>query len=83
MRRRTELGLLAAAALAGCAAAPRYTALGPDQLGLVSEQCSRPNPPRHESAWQPAPADLEQAEADLAQLDALAPPETMPKYCRW
>jgi hypothetical protein len=73
MRSRTKAVLLAAAALAGCAAPARYAALGPDQLELAAEQCSRPNPPRYESTWQPGPEDLTGAEQELAQLDALAP----------
>lgn len=73
MNNRIKPGLLAALALAGCAAPLPYVALGPDQLDLVSEQCSRPNPPHHDSVWQPGPADLQGAEQELAQLDALAP----------
>ena len=73
MRTRNKAALLAALALAGCATPPLYTALGADQLDLVSEQCSRPNPPHHESVWQPSPDDLKQAEQELPQLNALAP----------
>ena len=73
MQMKLKLGLLAAAALAGCATPLPYTMLGADQLELVSEQCSRPNPPRYESAWQPGPEDLKLAEQELPQLNALAP----------
>lgn len=74
MRRIEAAALLAGGlALAGCAA-PRHSAvLGPDQGEIVGEQCSRPNPPRHESVWLPGPADVQQLEQDLPQLDALAP----------
>ncbi|MBV8063727.1 MAG: hypothetical protein JOY51_09030 [Nevskia sp.] len=67
--------LLAAAAplLGGCARELHATVLGPDQTEIVGEQCSRPNPPRHESVWQPGPAEVQQLEQDLPQLDALAP----------
>jgi hypothetical protein len=73
MRTRPELALLAALALGACAAPARYALLGPDQLALAAEQCSRPNPPHVDSVWQPSPEELKQAEADLPQLDALAP----------
>jgi hypothetical protein len=73
MRNRIKLALLAAAALAGCSTPLRYTALGADQLDLAAEQCSRPNPPPHESVWQPTPDVLVQAEQELPQLNALAP----------
>jgi hypothetical protein len=73
MRSRLQLSLTAGLLLAGCAAPLRYAALGPDQLDLVAEQCSRPNPPRYESIWAPSPEQLQQAEQDLGQLDTLAP----------
>jgi hypothetical protein len=66
---------LAALALAGCGAPVRYAVLGSEQDGVVTEQCSRPNPPRHEGSWVPLPEDIKHLEEDLPGLDALAKPD--------
>ena len=64
-----------AAAIAGCAGnKPRSTVMPADQAELVTEQCSRPNPPHYDSTWQPSPHDIAQLEQDLPALNALAPP---------
>lgn len=69
-----RLAILAGAlALAGCGDPAHSVILGPEQGQIVGEQCSRPNPPRHESTWTPGPADIQHLEQDLPQLDALVP----------
>ena len=71
---RALLLAVAAPLLGGCAREVHSAVLGSEQGEIVGEQCSRPNPPRHESVWQPGPAEVLQLEQDLPQLDALAPP---------
>lgn len=72
--RQSLLALACVAALAGCAGDnARSAVLGPDQAELVEEQCSRPNPPRYDSTWQPSKQDIKQLEQDLPALNALAP----------
>jgi len=71
--RRIALALAAAAALSGCASHVYSAVLGADQGEIVAEQCSRPNPPRHESAWTPGPGDILQLEQDLPALQAQVP----------
>ncbi len=76
MNRQLRGGLLVLAGatiLSGCAAEVRSAVLGPDQGEIAAEQCSRPNPPRYESVWQPGPAEVQQLERDLPALDAQAP----------
>jgi len=74
------LALGCAAAIAGCAGnKTRFAVLGSDQADLVTEQCSRPNPPRYESSWQPGPQDIKQLEQDLPGLNKLAPADSMPR----
>lgn len=67
--------LLGALALAGCAAEIRSALLTQDQDALVSEQCSRPNPPHHQGSWVPAEDDIKHLEEDLPGLDAFAGPD--------
>jgi len=67
------LALLAGAALNGCASRVYSAVLGTDQGEIVAEQCSRPNPPRHESSWTPGPEDIRQLEQDLPALQAQVP----------
>ncbi len=75
MRRNSGilLALAATAALNGCAGHARFAVLGPEQGEIVAEQCSRPNPPRHESSWTPGPEDVLQLEQDLPALQKLVP----------
>jgi hypothetical protein len=74
MRTNSWLPALAAAvALSGCASHASSTVLGPDQGEVVAEQCSRPNPPRHESSWMPTSEDVRQLEQDLPALQAQVP----------
>ena len=71
------LVLACAALLGGCAGDKvHFAVLGADQAELVEEQCSRPNPPRYDSTWQPGPEDIKRLEQDLPSLDALAPGNT-------
>ena len=65
----------AAALLPGCGPGPRYAVIDPGQAPIISEQCSRPNPPRYQATWTPSPEQIRQLEADLPQLNALAPPD--------
>jgi len=70
----TLLALACTAAIAGCAGGKvRSAVLGPEQAEVVSEQCSRPNPPRYESTWLPGVQEIQQLEQDLPALNALVP----------
>jgi hypothetical protein len=67
------LTLLLLPAILSCASGPRSPrgSVSLPDASPIANQCSRPDPPQHESTWQPGPEDIRALEMRLGTLERI------------